>query len=203
MHGATRKAHNPTEKDWKMANKVARYLKVTKDLKLCINTTSSSSDPIKIESGSDADIAADKSDRKSVSGCKLTVDGAVVSRACKKQTGVSLSTMEAEFIAASQAGRELLGLKKLFGELDMKVNEPMPMWMDNQASIKQVEIKKSTSSAKHVDFRFKFIPLRSSQGREAEFCQVWRYDRGPTNEGTTSAENCELARDVQANHHQG
>ena len=65
--------------------------------------------------------------------------------------------MEAEFIAASQAGREILGLKELFGELDMKIVEPMPTWMDNQAEIKQLESEKITSSAKHVDIRFKFI----------------------------------------------
>nr|CCA17046.1 hypothetical protein HCAG_04640 [Albugo laibachii Nc14] len=68
----------------------------------------------KIESWSDADFAADKSDRKSVLGCVVMIDGAVVLSSCKKHTGVSLSTMKAEFIAASQAGRELLGLRPLF-----------------------------------------------------------------------------------------
>ena len=47
--------------------------------------------------------------------------------------------MEAELIAVSQAGRELLGLKELFGELDMMVVEPMPMW---------VEIRQQSSSCK-------------------------------------------------------
>ena len=65
--------------------------------------------------------------------------------------------MEAEFIAASQAGRDLLGLKELFSELNMEVMKPMPMWMDNQAAIKHLETEMSTSSAKHVDIRFKFI----------------------------------------------
>jgi hypothetical protein len=144
-------------KDWKMAKRIARYLKGTKNLKLFINSSSKELDPIKIECWSDADFAADKSDRKSVSGFVLTIDGAVVSWACKKQTGVSLSTMEAEFIAASHAGRELLGLRELLGELGMKTVEPMSMWMDNQATIKQLDSEKSTSSAKHVDIRFKFI----------------------------------------------
>lgn len=83
-----------------------------------------------------------------MSGCVLTIDGTVVSWTCKQQTGVSLSIMEAGFIAASHAGRELLGLKELFGELDMKVVDPMPMWMDNQAAINLLKSKKSTSSAK-------------------------------------------------------
>lgn len=53
------------------------------------------------------------------------MNGTVVSWTCKKQSGVSLSTMEAEFIAASHAGREVLGLRGLFGDLNMKVMEPM------------------------------------------------------------------------------
>ena len=65
--------------------------------------------------------------------------------------------MEAEFIAASQAGREILGLKELFAKLDIKIVKRMPMWMGNQAVIKQLEGEKSTTSAKHVDIRFKFI----------------------------------------------
>lgn len=54
----------------------------------------------------------------------LVMDGALVSWTYKKQTAVSLSTMKAEFIAASHDGCELLGLRKLFGELDMKFVEP-------------------------------------------------------------------------------
>ena len=96
-------------------------------------------------------------DRKSVSGCVLIIYGAVVMWTCKKQSGVSMSTMEAEFISASQAGRELLGLKELLGELKLRACKPMPMWVDNQAVIQQLESEKSTSSAKHVDIRFKFL----------------------------------------------
>ena len=50
-----------------------------------------------------------------------------------------------------------MGLRELFSELGMKINESMSMWMDNQAAINQLESEKSTSSAKHVDIRFKFI----------------------------------------------
>ena len=167
VHRATRQTHKPTVKDWRTAKRVARYLKETKTLKLYINSPQGVDVPIKIESWSDADFAADKSDRKSVTGYVLTMDGAVVSWACKKQTGVSLSTMEAEFIAASHAGRELLGLKELFGELNMKIVKPMPMWMDNQAAINLLKTEKSSSSAKHVDIRFKFI-CHYAQAKEIE-----------------------------------
>ena len=38
------------------------------------------------------------------------------------------------------------------------------MWIDNQAAIKQLESEKSTSSAKHVDIRFKFICHHTQEG---------------------------------------
>ena len=85
------------------------------------------------------------------------MNGAVVLWLRKKQSDASLSTMEAEFVSASQAGRELLGTNELLSELKIQVREPMSMWIDNQAAIKQLESEKSTSSANHVDIRFKFI----------------------------------------------
>ena len=42
---------------------------------------------VKIKSGSDADFAADKAERKSVSGCVVMKDSAVVFWSCKKPTG--------------------------------------------------------------------------------------------------------------------
>uniref|UniRef100_A0AAV1TFX6 Uncharacterized protein n=1 Tax=Peronospora matthiolae TaxID=2874970 RepID=A0AAV1TFX6_9STRA len=48
-------------------------------------------------------------------------------------------------------------MKGLLDELKLSVIKPMPMWMDSQAPIKQIELEKRTSSAKHVDIRFKFI----------------------------------------------
>uniref|UniRef100_A0AAV1VL47 Polyprotein n=1 Tax=Peronospora matthiolae TaxID=2874970 RepID=A0AAV1VL47_9STRA len=72
--------------------------------------------------------------------------------------------MEAEFISSSQAGRELLCVRELLLELKLQVCMPMPMWMDNQAAIKQLEGEKSTTSAKHVDIRFKFICHYAREG---------------------------------------
>nr|CCA13861.1 PREDICTED: copia proteinlike putative [Albugo laibachii Nc14] len=110
-----------------------------------------------LASWSDSDFADDKVDRKSVTGGVVTMDGAVVQWICKKQTGVSLSTMEAEFTSASHVAREILGLRELLSEIGFQVDEPMKMLMDNQASIKQLESEGSMSSAKHVDVQMKFV----------------------------------------------
>ena len=73
---------------------------MSKGLKLHLNGDGPTSEDVRVECWSDANFTASKADRKSMSGCVLTVDGAVVLWLCKNQSGVSLSTMEAEFISA-------------------------------------------------------------------------------------------------------
>ncbi|CAI5706592.1 unnamed protein product [Peronospora effusa] len=81
---ATRQTHKPTVKDCKTAKRIMRYLKMSKDLKLHLGGDGWASKDMRIESWSDADFAADKYDRKFVSGCVLTMDGSVVFWSCKK-----------------------------------------------------------------------------------------------------------------------
>ena len=112
----------------------------------------------------DSDYAANKVNGKSVTGGVLTMDDAIIQWVCKKQTGVSLSTMEAEFALASHIGRELLGLRELVCEIGFRVKNPMSMLMDNQAAIKQLESEGSMSSVKHIDVRIKFICDHARKG---------------------------------------
>ena len=56
----------------------------------------------------DSDWARDQVDRKSISGFVVMFEGGAVSWGSKKQTSVVLSTVEAEFIAASTAVKEIL-----------------------------------------------------------------------------------------------
>ena len=106
---------------------------------------------------SDADFAADKGDRKSVTGGLITIDGMPVSWMCKKQGGVSFSTMEAEFTAASIMARELLGIRELLQELDLRFEEPIPLRVDDQAALKQLDGERASAKAKHIDVRIKFV----------------------------------------------
>jgi len=56
----------------------------------------------------DSDWAGDCSDRKSISGYTIMIDGGAISWGSKKQTSVLLSTIEAEFIVASTAVKKVL-----------------------------------------------------------------------------------------------
>ena len=74
----------------------------------------------------------------------------------KKQGGVSLSTMEAEFFAASEVARELI-LHQMLGEVGMAPVVPMLMHVDNQAAICQIEGEASSIKAKHINVRYKYL----------------------------------------------
>ena len=64
---------------------------------------------------------------------------------------------EAEFTSASHVGRGILGIRELLQEIGQAMHKPMPMFMDNQATIRQLEAEDNMSSAKHVDVQIMFI----------------------------------------------
>jgi hypothetical protein len=118
---------------------------------------------VSVEAYSDADWADNKSDRKSVSGGLVLLNGIPVSWPCKKQTCVALSTLEAEYIAASEVCKTLIGMKQLLSEIGLQIITPIPLWMDNQAAIVNLQQESSSSRLKHVDTRIKFLCDRANQ----------------------------------------
>lgn len=76
--------------------KIAKSLKGTKGLKFMMqgDKTEMGNDGVLVEAYSDADYAAEKTDRKSFSGGVIMVGGMVAGWICKTQKCVALSTME-------------------------------------------------------------------------------------------------------------
>ena len=66
---------------------------------------------------SDANFAADKSDRRSLTEGITLLNGIAVSWSAKKQGVVSLSTIYAKFVAEPEVARELLGVREMLCEL--------------------------------------------------------------------------------------
>ena len=113
---------------------------------------------------SDADYASNKRDRNAVTGGVITVDDMPVCWICKKQGGVSLLTMEAEFTAASIIARELMGIRELLQELNLPFDEPILLRVDNQAALKQFKGDRASAKAKHIDVRIKFVGDYAKRG---------------------------------------
>lgn len=89
---------NPGEAHWAAIKCILRYLNDTSKLCLCFG----SGDPV-LKGYTDVDYAGDKDSRKSTSGYLVTFAGGVVSWQSRPQKCISLSTTEAEYIAAAKA----------------------------------------------------------------------------------------------------
>ena len=119
VHKTRRQTHALRFLDWKLAKRVARYLKGTATLKLEMAPTRTIRTALRLKAYSDTDFAADKADRKSLTGGVVLLNEMAVSCIAKTQGGVSLSTMEAKFVAASEIARELISFHQIFGEVVM------------------------------------------------------------------------------------
>ena len=118
----------------------------------------------------DADWGSDVNDRKSTSGFAIFIGRAFIAWNSKKQNCVSLSTMEAEYVAMSEAIKEETHIKQVLDEVGIK-NVITNVYCDNQAAISQVQQPKHYSRAKHIDIRYHFIRDTLSQ-RETKLSYV-------------------------------
>eukprot|EP00253_Pinus_taeda_P001650 PITA_01650 len=80
-------------------------------------------------------------DHKSTSGCCFSLGSTSISWISRKQKSVSLSTVEAEYIAASMASCEIVWLRKLFSELFRHVLDITMIFCDNQSGIRLSDIR--------------------------------------------------------------
>ena len=108
VYKISRYTSNPSTEHWKAIGRIFGYLKRTKNLGLF-----SYDFPAVLEGYSDASWVTSASDNKSTSGWIFTIAKGAISWASKKQTCISHSTMESEFIALAAAGKEAEWLRNL------------------------------------------------------------------------------------------
>jgi hypothetical protein len=154
VHQLTRRIHAPRLVDQLLAKRILRYLAGTTATKL-VSQCSSTNGYI-LSANTDADYATNE-DRKSISACTIHLNGMLVHWYCTKQSKISLSTMESEFVAAARGVQELLGSYELIKEIGCPVAFPMPLKMDNQAAIAQIASEASFQRSKHIDIKYKFL----------------------------------------------
>ncbi|CAM8962873.1 unnamed protein product [Rhodiola kirilowii] len=104
----------------------------------------------------DADWARNAEDRKSTSGGCFFLGNNLVSWFIKKQNSISLSTAEAEYIAARSSCTQLLWMKQMLSEYGVK-QEEMTLYCDNMSAISISKNPVQHSRTKHIDIRHHFI----------------------------------------------
>lgn len=147
----SRYMEKPTEVHVGAVKRIIKYLKGTLNFGLIYfsNTT------FAVRCYSDADYAGCLDTRKSTTGFCVTMGGSILSWCSERQDSVSRSTAESEYIAGSEAVRELVWLKRLLMEL---IGSFTPsLMMDNASAAKLVKNPEQLKRTKHIDVRYHYI----------------------------------------------
>jgi len=83
----------------------------------------------------------------------VKIGSGAVSWSSKLQSLVALSTTEAEHIAAVEAGKEILWMRQLMGELGYDTSGPSVLRMDNQSAIAVSKNPEHHGKMKHLSLR--------------------------------------------------
>src|SRR6218665_3822858 len=82
--------------------------------------------------------------------------------ASRKQSMVTLSSTESEYIALTEAAQEAPWMRRLLEELDQEVVKPTVLFEDNQSCIKLLQNEKSSHRTKHVAKNFILLEIFTS-----------------------------------------
>lgn len=146
---------NPTTDHWLAVQRILRYLRGTLDLELAF-----SGDLRPLVGYSDADWAGDISTRRSTSGYVFSIGTGPISWSSKRQSTVSLSTCEAEYIGQTQATKEAVWLRNLLAELTYMNERDIPttiIYGDNQGAIALAKNPKFHGRSKHIDIQHHYV----------------------------------------------
>ena len=106
----------------------------------------------------DAYYASKENDRRLVSGIAVTLGGTVVSHTSKTQRVVSISTSEAEYIAAGEGVKGALFVRAVLSFIAPETSgASIKVLEDNQGTKALIDNPLSSARSKHIDVRYHFI----------------------------------------------
>ncbi|KAJ9553163.1 hypothetical protein OSB04_017208 [Centaurea solstitialis] len=142
----------PKESHLHAVKRIFKYLKGQPRLGLWYPNDSS----FDLVAYTDSDYGGANLDRKSTSGGCQFLGGRLVSWQCKKQTTVSQSTTEAEYIVASQCCSQVLWIQNQMQDYGLSFLQT-PIYIDNNSALSIVNNPVKHSKTKHIEIKYHFI----------------------------------------------
>lgn len=152
---------NPGMDHWDAVKRIFRYLNGTVNYGLLFDASKVNDEDL--HAYVDADWAGCVDDRKSKSGFAVFWGGGCVSWKSKFQPVVALSTVEAEYIAACDAGREVAWLKKIAKGLGIEQGTTT-IYEDNEGCIANSKNEIESEQMKHVDVKYHWLRDECKKG---------------------------------------
>ena len=150
----------PIYSHWKALKRVLRYIQGTVSLGLFYSKT----EDYKLVGYSDSDWCGDIDDRKSTSGYVFFMGNTTFTWLSKKQPIVTLSTCEAEYVAASWCVCHAIWLRILLSKMKLKQRGATMIQVDKKSAIELAKNLVNHERSKHIDVRFHFIRDHVKEG---------------------------------------
>lgn len=150
----------PKEEHMVVAKRVLRYLKRTLEFGIFYGRSSQT----ELVGYTDSDYARDVDDRKSTSGYVFLLNGAAVCWSSRKQAIVTLSSTEAEYVAATSSASHCVWLKGMLQELNVLGDVCVDIMCDNSSAIKLSKNPVMHRRTKHIDVRYHYLRNLSNEG---------------------------------------
>jgi Reverse transcriptase (RNA-dependent DNA polymerase) len=150
-------AQNPTPIHEAGVQRVLRYLHGTNARGITYTGTTPVSEEPQLTGYCDSDWAADRDDRKSITGYAFLLSGGAISWSSKKQKTPSLSSVEAEYMAAAAAAKEALWWRTQLRGLGYDTAHATTLYSDSQGSISLSKNPDHHANTKHIALRYHFI----------------------------------------------
>nr|GEY51568.1 zinc finger, CCHC-type [Tanacetum cinerariifolium] len=162
----SRYTSNPGTQHWQAIQRVLKYLKKTMDYRLVYFGY-----PSVLEGYTDASWISNTGDNSSTSGWVFLLGGGAIYWASKKQTCITGSTMESEFVALTAAGKEAEWLKNLLLEIPLWVKpmSPISIRCDSAATMEKAYSQMYNGKSRQLGVRHSMIRELITNG------VVWRY----------------------------
>ncbi|GJR12720.1 zinc finger, CCHC-type containing protein [Tanacetum coccineum] len=147
---------NPSRQHWQAITRVFKYLKGTMNYGL-----SYMGYPSVLEGYSDASWINHVEDSSSTSGWVFLLGGGAISWASKKQTCITGSTMESEFVALAAAGKEAEWLRNLIHEIPIwpKPIAPISIRCDSAPTMAKAYSQIYNGKSRHLGVRHSMISI--------------------------------------------
>ncbi|KAI3499752.1 hypothetical protein L1887_35561 [Cichorium endivia] len=116
-----------------------------------------------IQAYSDSDLDGCSIDRKSTSGGCQFLDEKLISWQSKKQTCVSISTVEAEYVAATACTSQIIWIQSQLKDYPINMRK-IPLFCDSQSAIRICHNPVQHSKTKHIALCYHFIKSHVEEG---------------------------------------
>ncbi|GJW31305.1 retrotransposon protein, putative, ty1-copia subclass [Tanacetum coccineum] len=151
---------NPGEEHWTAVKNILKYLRNTKDMFLVYGGNMERE--LRVSCYTDAGYLTDADNLKSQTGYVFVLNGGAVDWKSTKQSIFATSSTDAEYIAAFDASKEAVWIRKFISGLGIvpTIEEPISMYCDNTGAIAIAKDDGVTKGARH--FRAKVHYLRET-----------------------------------------